>query len=63
MQLDKQTRDSLISRISRLLKGNDRNKENNKNAMIRISDLEGLGSEIWKDIDIGQYIRNERQWD
>jgi len=60
MQLDKQTRNSLISRITRLLKKDDRN---NENAIIKISDLEGLGSEIWKNIDIDHYIRTERQWD
>ena len=26
-------------------------------------DLNGLGAEIWKDVDIEHYIRQERQWD
>lgn len=28
-----------------------------------LTELSGLGSEIWKNVDIDQYIRNERQWD
>ena len=60
MQLDKQTRTGLINRLTRLLKGND---WDDKNAIIKISDLEGLGSEIWKNVDIDHYIRQERQWD
>ena len=29
----------------------------------RLTELNGLGSEIWKNVDIDQYIRKERQWD
>lgn len=30
---------------------------------IPLSSLNGLGSEIWKDADIDEYIANERLWD
>ena len=30
---------------------------------IPLSSLNGLGSEIWKDLDIDEYIANERLWD
>ena len=58
MQLDKSTRENLMNRINRLLKGNDDNK-----SKVEISDLEGLGAELWNNIDIENYIKNERQWD
>jgi hypothetical protein len=29
----------------------------------QITDLEGLGSEIWKDVNIDHYINEQRQWD
>jgi hypothetical protein len=29
----------------------------------RLSELTGLGSEIWKDVDIDKYVQEERQWD
>lgn len=28
----------------------------------RLTSLSGLGSEVWKDTDIDQYIEEERQW-
>ena len=30
---------------------------------IHLSSINGLGSEIWKDTDIDEYVENERQWD
>lgn len=60
MKLDKRTRDGLINQISRLLAENNRN---DKDSGVKISDLEGLGAGIWKNIDIDLYIRRERQWD
>lgn len=29
----------------------------------RLTELSGMGSEIWENVDIDQYIRKERQWD
>ena len=28
-----------------------------------ITDLKGLGKEVWKNIDVDEYIKNERAWD
>ncbi len=28
-----------------------------------LTELAGLGNEIWKGIDIDDYLRNERSWD
>lgn len=27
-----------------------------------ITSLEGLGAEIWRDVDIDEFVRKERQW-
>jgi hypothetical protein len=29
----------------------------------KLRELRGLGAEIWTDIDIEEYIQNERQWE
>lgn len=29
----------------------------------QLTELSGMGSDIWENIDIDQYIRKERQWD
>lgn len=29
----------------------------------KLTELEGLGSEIWKDVNIDHYINEQRQWD
>jgi hypothetical protein len=29
----------------------------------RLSELNSLGSDVWKDIDLEQYIQQERSWD
>jgi predicted transcriptional regulator len=28
-----------------------------------LTDLEMLGSEIWKDVNIDEFVQEERQWD
>jgi hypothetical protein len=39
----------------------------NKNAKgikkVKLSDLKGLGKNVWKDVNIEKYIESERQWD
>jgi len=37
-------------------------KSGNKQ-QVKLSSISGLGSEIWQNVDIGNYIQNERQWD
>ena len=34
-----------------------------KKKKVKITDLKGLGKDIWKDIDVEEYIESERQWD
>lgn len=33
------------------------------NSGIKLSDLQNLGSEVWKGVDLDNYIKEEREWD
>lgn len=58
-KLDLEARVNLMERISKLLK-KDIQKVKSSNRLI---ELNGLGSEIWADINIEDYVQQERQWD
>lgn len=58
-KLDLETRVNLMERISKLLK-KDIQKVKSSNRLI---ELNGLGSEIWADTNIEDYVQQERQWD
>ncbi len=58
-QLDKDDQLTLLQRLASLLKRTDATKTTPK----RLTELSGLGSEIWKSTeDIDNYIDGERQW-
>ena len=57
-QLDYMDRINLLERIISLIK-----KENVVKEQVKLVSISGLGSEIWKDMDIDKYVENERQWD
>jgi RecB family exonuclease len=57
-ELNKDDQHNLLHRLAHLLKKN----EAEKNAPKHLISLSGLGSEIWKNIDIDTYIEEERQW-
>ncbi len=58
-QLDKEDQLNLLQRLVLLLK----KSEVTKNTSLRLSNLSGLGSEIWGNVDdINNYIDEERQW-
>ncbi len=57
-QLGYLERISLLEKVVSLIKKDTIEKEQTK-----LSSLSGLGSEIWKNTDIGKYIENERQWE
>lgn len=60
MKLDNETRLYLLERlISQLRKTN---KESNSISH-NLSELNSLGSDVWKDVDIDKYIEEERNWD
>lgn len=56
--LDQQARTYLIEQIKRLQKD-----EENKSALNKLSDLRGLGRDIWTNIDIDKYVEHEREWE
>jgi hypothetical protein len=58
-KLDYQSRKKLAKRINNSLVEN----KNEYSAPVKTTDLQGLGAEIWKDINIDRYIIEERQWD
>jgi hemerythrin superfamily protein len=37
--------------------------QSRKTKSLALTDLKNLGSEIWKDIDVKQYLQDLRQWD
>ena len=59
-KLDNEARIYLMERLSRILKRStvEKNQE-----LTRLTDLNSLGSEIWENINIDQYVHEERQWD
>ncbi|TWI91581.1 hypothetical protein LX66_0955 [Chitinophaga japonensis] len=57
-QLDKEDQLSLLEKIVSLLKKEEAQAQH----PVTISSLAGLGAEIWRNIDIDQYLENERQW-
>lgn len=59
-QLDNESIVYLMEKISKMLK---RNTHKLKQTESRLCDLNSLGSEIWENINISQYIHHERQWD
>jgi hypothetical protein len=56
-KLDNTTKLNLIERIISLIK-----KEQKPKNKTDITALNGLGKEIWKDVDIDKYLENERKW-
>lgn len=58
-KLDYNTRLYLLEKLIKLLK----NPEKATKPSANLSDLKGMGADIWKNIDIDEYVRQERQWD
>ena len=57
-KLDHLEKINLLEKVVSLIKNDNIERER-----ISLSGISGLGSEIWKEIDIDKYIENERQWD
>ncbi len=55
--LDNTSKLSLIERIISLIK-----KEQKPKLKTDLTKLNGLGKEIWKDVNIDEYLEKERQW-
>ena len=57
-ELDEASRQDLINKIKSL-----QSEKDMKAQTPTILQLHGLGREIWKDVDISDYLHQERQWD
>ncbi len=57
-QLDYLDKINLLEKVISLIK-----EENMVKEQVKLTSISGLGSEIWKDVDIDKYVENERQWD
>lgn len=54
--LDKAEQLTLLERLCALI------QKNNPIKTKKLSEISGIGSEIWEKIDIDEYIDQERQW-
>ena len=59
-QLQKQILDYIQFLKNKYMRVDEHHKKNKK---VKLSDLKGLGNNIWKNINIDKYIESERQWD
>ena len=57
-KMDKTQQNSFLQKLTLLLK----NSESNKDVSHRLTSLTGLGSDLWKNLDIDKYVEEERQW-
>lgn len=58
-KLDKKDQVNLLKKLLELVK---KTEVPNKGALVSLTSLSGLGSDIWRNTDIDSYIENERQW-
>lgn len=58
-KLDKKEQINLLKRLLKLVK---KTEVPDKGALVHLTSLSGLGSDIWRNTDIDSYIKNERQW-
>lgn len=57
-KLDSQARLRLYRKFSKLLK-----KEKSQNKAIHLTEFSELDNSIWKNINVDDFIKNERKWD
>ncbi|MGM0619885.1 MAG: hypothetical protein ACQETJ_02485 [Bacteroidota bacterium] len=57
--LDYNSKIQVAEKIISLLKAPEK-KDNQPN---KLTDLKGLGTEVWENIDVNDYLQNERSWE
>jgi hypothetical protein len=50
-------------KIVRLIMSNIRSEKKRKQKAINLTELKGLGADIWQNTQIEKYILNERKWE
>lgn len=56
-KLNKVEQSTLLKKIALMMK-----KQKTASATVKLKDISGLGSSVWKDVDIDKYVADERQW-
>jgi hypothetical protein len=56
-KLSKLEQTALLKKISSLINGNEQPSK-----QVRLIEISGLGSSLWRDVDIDKYVDEERQW-
>lgn len=56
-KLNKPEQQTLLKKIASMLQ-----MEEKSNKPARLSEISGLGSSLWHNVDIDQYVDSERQW-
>ncbi len=57
--LDTDSKIQVVEKIMTTLKS----KKEEKTVQQNLSNLKGLGAEIWQDIDVDTFLKSEREWD
>jgi hypothetical protein len=56
-KLNKIEQAALLKKISFLVNGNEQQVK-----AIKLTEISGLGADLWHDVDIDKYVDEERQW-
>ncbi len=57
--LDYNSKVQVAEKIISLLRKQNENKSHTQ----KLTDLKGLGADVWNNIDVDDYLQNERAWD
>jgi hypothetical protein len=50
-------------KIVRMIMSNIRSEKKRKQKALNLTELKGLGADLWKSSQVDQYILNERKWE
>lgn len=56
-RLDKEDQLSLLEKLALMIRKSERKQKQTK-----LSSLSGIGSSLWNNLDIDEYVDQERQW-
>ena len=62
-QIRKLDYESRLFLTQKLLRQMRKDHEKHPSPVHYLTELESLGAEIWKDLNIDEYVQQERQWD
>jgi hemerythrin superfamily protein len=62
-KVEKLDKEDQLMLAEKILSKIHQENQSRKTKSLALSDLKNLGSEIWKDIDVKQYLQDLRQWD